>query len=238
MSIDSINYLKGRRIVYIFFLVLAIDILGVLLREDAIRFFAKPLIVLSLMVYVWVNRKRVQAAFMQLLMGALFFSWLGDVFLQLEKFTASFFLIGLSAFLIAHVFYIILFNKIFKREKGSLKVFLIIPAIIYYVSLILFLLPGLGGMTIPVLVYGLVITIMLIIAVHIYFRTNSPSGMYIAIGAILFVVSDSLLAINKFHTAFAYAGVFIMLTYGLAEYFIVRGICSYQQKVNTSSANP
>ncbi len=228
---------KRNSLIYIFFLVLAVDILAVLFRENTVRFFSKPLIMVALMIHVWVKNRGMQSVFIKLLMSALFFSWLGDVLLQLETFSESFFLIGLSAFLIAHLFYIVLFNKIFKKEKGMFRFFLIIPALLYYAALILFLLPTLGGMKAPVLVYGLVITTMLIVATHIYSRTNSENGLYIAAGAMLFVISDSILAINKFHTSFMYAGVIIMFTYGLAQYYIVKGVCQYQQKLDRATVN-
>jgi uncharacterized membrane protein YhhN len=47
------------------------------------------------------------------------------------------------------------------------------------------------------------------------------------LGALLFVISDSLLAINKFYQDIPLAGVLIMLTYGLAQLFIMEGAISY-----------
>ena len=46
-------------------------------------------------------------------------------------------------------------------------------------------------------------------------------------GALLFVISDSVLAVNKFHHSFEIADVVIMLTYGLAQLFIVEGAIKY-----------
>jgi hypothetical protein len=40
-------------------------------------------------------------------------------------------------------------------------------------------------------------------------------------------MSDSILAINKFYQPFEAAGVLIMLTYGLAQFFIVQGAIKY-----------
>ena len=53
-------------------------------------------------------------------------------------------------------------------------------------------------------------------------------------GAILFVVSDSLLAFNKFFSPFNNAGVIIMLTYGLAQLFITEGAVRY---INSETLN-
>ena len=46
-------------------------------------------------------------------------------------------------------------------------------------------------------------------------------------GAMLFIISDSLLAINKFYYPFQMAGIFVMVTYGLAQYFITYGAIRY-----------
>ena len=48
-------------------------------------------------------------------------------------------------------------------------------------------------------------------------------------GALLFVISDSVLAINKFYHPFEIAGIIIMLTYGLAQFFIAEGAIQYIQ---------
>jgi uncharacterized membrane protein YhhN len=50
-----------------------------------------------------------------------------------------------------------------------------------------------------------------------------PANRYFVAGAVLFVLSDSLLAINKFYQPLAFAGTLIMLTYCAAQYFIVMG---------------
>jgi uncharacterized membrane protein YhhN len=91
--------------------------------------------------------------------------------------------------------------------------------------------PTLGAMKWPVYIYALVITIMFNMALHMIFSKNKVAGRWMAIGATLFVTSDSILAINKFYHPFATAGVLIMLTYGLAQYFIVNGAIKYLRGV-------
>jgi uncharacterized membrane protein YhhN len=82
-------------------------------------------------------------------------------------------------------------------------------------------------MKIPVVVYGFVISLMLFFALHMLFISKRSAGRSMALGAILFVISDSLLAFNKFYQQFAYAGVLIILSYGLAQYYIVKGAVNY-----------
>jgi uncharacterized membrane protein YhhN len=82
-------------------------------------------------------------------------------------------------------------------------------------------------MRLPVRVYGLVISFMLMLALHLLFLANRKAGLYIAGGAILFVISDSLLAINKFYQSFEAAGFLVMFTYGLAQLFLATGAAAY-----------
>ncbi len=82
-------------------------------------------------------------------------------------------------------------------------------------------------MKIPVTVYGLVISTMLLFALHVASIKNREAAKWLLTGAILFVISDSVLAINKFYYPFEYSGVLIMLTYGMAQWFIVKGAILY-----------
>ena len=55
-------------------------------------------------------------------------------------------------------------------------------------------------------------------------------------GALLFVISDSVLAVNKFYYSFEWAGVVIMLTYGLAQLFICEGAIKYITSIDKENA--
>jgi uncharacterized membrane protein YhhN len=61
---------------------------------------------------------------------------------------------------------------------------------------------------------------------------NKNAGKWMMIGALLFVISDSVLAVNKFYQAFEAAGIVIMLTYGLAQFLIVEGAVRYIRSSN------
>jgi uncharacterized membrane protein YhhN len=161
---------------------------------------------------------------------ALCFSWLGDVLLLFQGKYPDFFLFGLVAFLVAHIFYIVFFHKIKTIEKVSSRAWLLIPMVIYYVVLISILYPHLGDMKIPVPIYGIVISFMLLLALHLLFIKNSKAGQWMVAGAILFIISDSVLAVNKFYRPFESAGVFIMLTYGFAQLLITAGAIQYLRK--------
>lgn len=87
--------------------------------------------------------------------------------------------------------------------------------------------PGLGEMKIPVMVYASVIVVMTITALLRYGYTSIQSFSLVFGGAIMFMISDSLLAVNKFLNPFAYAGFWIMATYCLAQFLIVKGIINH-----------
>ena len=151
----------------------------------------------------------------------LFFSWWGDIFLLLDS-------RGSSCFLTTHILYIFYFLSIKNQAPSLLKKQPVWIAVIlsYGVGLVILLLPHLGELKIPVTLYATVISGMLLCSLHIYYKTLAPANIYLILGAILFVLSDSLLAINKFYQPFPMASVGIMLTYCLAQYFIIRGCIS------------
>ena len=65
------------------------------------------------------------------------------------------------------------------------------------------------------------------LAMHTIFSKHKRAGLWMMLGAILFVASDTLLAFNKFYATFNYSGILIMLTYGLAQLFIAHGAAKY-----------
>jgi uncharacterized membrane protein YhhN len=161
----------------------------------------------------------------------LLFSWLGDVLLMFQAKNEDFFLFGLSAFLLAHVFYITFFHKIRIREGVKPNIFWLLIVVAYYAGLIIWLSPYLGDKKLPVRIYGVAISLMFMLALHMPSIKNKQSGQWMMVGALLFVISDSVLAINKFYQPFEAANVIIMLTYGLAQLFIVIGAAKYINSV-------
>lgn len=210
-----------------FVIVLAAHLLALLLRVEMMDRITKPLIVITIAGYFFYATKNVQSRLKVWIGSALLFSWVGDILLMFQDKKSLFFLLGLSSFLLAHIFYIIFLHKVRLTEKIKPRLWTLLVVAVYYSVLIAFLSPWLGDMRLPVRVYGMVISFMLLLALHLLFLANRKAGLYIAIGAILFVLSDSLLAINKFYQPFEAAGFLIMLTYGLAQLFLIIGASNY-----------
>lgn len=156
---------------------------------------------------------------------ALVFSWFGDAFLLFQQVGSIYFMLGLGSFLLAHVFYIIRFQCI-KTNFSYTHIFLISTLFLLYGVLLLnFLWLGLGGFKAPVVVYALVLVSMAVSAVVFTWQRTA----FISIGAILFVVSDSLIAINKFWVHLPAGRVLIMGTYVLAQWLIITGILKLEK---------
>ncbi|MFN0275961.1 MAG: lysoplasmalogenase [Chitinophagales bacterium] len=181
----------------------------------------KVLLMPLLMLYVF--SESLSKKLLSLVFLALFLSWLGDIFL-LKSETEMYFILGLGAFLFAHVAYLFAFRKlVYKTEKRKVGILSVLPFLIYAVVLIAFIFSSLGEMLVPVLAYAVAITAMGIASAMRKGRTNTYSFYLVLSGAISFILSDSGIAINRFHKPFDAAPVFIMLTYIIAQYNIATG---------------
>jgi uncharacterized membrane protein YhhN len=163
----------------------------------------------------------------KILLTALTFSWIGDIILLFADKGELYFIFGLVAFLLSHVVYIVLFSKQQTTRTNNNKVVFwlgILAILAYFFIMIDTLFPKLGVLKIPVLVYAVVITTMLFFAFKGSLKWAIPANNYILIGAIVFVSSDSILAFNKFYAPITHASFFIMVTYCMAQYLIVKGI--------------
>ncbi len=212
---NSTNKKIAKVLLLLFFIVSILDILGVAYSISVIQTIFKPMIMLSLMAlyYFKVTKKNNWYLF------ALAFSFLGDVFL-LDKF--NLFIFGIASFLITQVLYIIIIVKQMKRPTNFQKYLYAFLYANYVVYLIALLKPNLGALLYPVVIYGIAIAIFALVATLNYVTKRSKTSLILIVGAILFVASDSMIALHKFHEAQNIYPVAIMITYVLAQYLIYR----------------
>jgi uncharacterized membrane protein YhhN len=208
-----------------YFLVLLADILLIAFGKDEYRYATKPLLMLLLVVYVLYTDVKIPRSRRLLLLLALFFSSLGDDLLLYD----GYFLAALGSFLVAHIMYIIFFLKIrYSNPPVPLcKYPLILLTAAAVILFILFMAPYLGSLTIPVIIYAAVISIMLLSALHAFHFRRQRAGLYCVSGALLFVISDALIATGKFYHPFPGSSILVMLTYGVAQYALVYGGTEY-----------
>ena len=203
------------------------------INYQLLRFATKPLL-MPILIALFVSSTSKLFNLRNLLIVAFFFSWVGDVALMFVFKNENFFLAGLVGFLITHILYIVAFAKISGNKIGFLKRFpwVAIPLLLYFSILIVWIFPNVPSeMKIPVVVYSLTIVIMVLSAMNNF--SNVPKKVFANtfIGALLFMISDSIIAINKFVFPVAFAGVLIMVLYISGQYFIAKGFSKFGNEV-------
>ncbi len=185
-----------------------------------IEIFVKPLLMPILILYVFVYSS-IRDNIFYLLVAALFFSCIGDVLL-LEK--LNIFIGGLASFLIAHICYIFSFKKPIKKSYIDQNKMLLLPFLALGFGMIFLIKDNLGELLIPVIVYTSVIILMGIFALNRKGTVINSSFNLVFLGASMFMLSDSLIALTRFYKPIVYDGVWIMLFYGTGQYLITEGI--------------
>jgi uncharacterized membrane protein YhhN len=131
----------------------------------------------------------------------------GDVFLMLPR---DRFVAGLASFLVAHVFYVVAFAA----EAGpTARPDALLPFALAAGALYALLWPRLGRLRVPVLVYVAAIVVMAWQATARWLLVGQLDALLACAGAVLFVVSDAALALNRFHRTFRGAQVLVLGTY-------------------------
>lgn len=149
---------------------------------------------------------------------ALAFSALGDALLDLDP--PRLFLKGLFAFLVAHFIYTLLFVRNWVRPlrpKGW-QMALSAAVLIYSLLLSQWLAPSLGAVAGPVMLYVCAITVMVVAAILAGFAKH-----WVYSGAVLFLISDSIIAASKFKTPVPGREYLVWATYYLGQYWIAIG---------------
>ncbi|MEM1322273.1 MAG: lysoplasmalogenase [Bacteroidota bacterium] len=140
---------------------------------------------------------------------ALILSACGDISLSFSG--ETYFLAGLSCFLLAHLCYIITIRRHSRWQKRHWPIALLLIGLTSV--MVALLIPKLGPLLLPVLIYILVILTMALTATG----WQGQHRNLLLGGAIIFMLSDSMIAINRFVLPLSWAKHFIMLTYYLGQ---------------------
>lgn len=186
------------------------------------RYLTKPLLMPILAAGYWLA-VRPPGPGSRTVLAALLLSWAGDLLLLGEG--ANWFMSGLVAFLLAHLTYIRYFLSIRTNRVSFLKrrPVMLLAVGVFVFELLHILWPGLGELRAAVTVYAIVIGAMLCCALWQYGKVSDAAAFRLMAGAMLFVLSDAMLAIARFRAPFPAAGTAIMATYCLAQFLIAGG---------------
>jgi len=223
----------------LYLLILAADVILILIRQADYRLYTKPLLLPVL--YILLAGQATEGSHKRskiYITFAIFLSFGGDLALLYDG-EASNFILGLLSFLFAHIAYSLFFLRLKKFALKRIAVIIILSIVIvcYMFLLISYLWPGITdqGYGFPVVLYAISLAFMLITALYTGTGTRILKVAYqnFIPGAILFVISDSVLAIKKFgvmigdstyhlHMHMLYS-VIIIVTYGFSQLLLVGG---------------
>lgn len=211
-------------LIWVAVIIAALDWVAVAYQRKMLEYFAKPGVMLVLLAWLW-QVSGFSGPLLWFGLG-LAFSLMGDIFLMLprERFVA-----GLIAFLLAHISYTIGFNL--TPTSVNLPGFLIsVLVAMVFLRLYRRIAAGLdasgnASLKIPVLIYSLVISVMLLSALVTLTGDNwlALPALMVSTGALLFFTSDSLLAWNKFVTPLRFGRLAVIITYHLGQILITVG---------------
>ena len=194
-----------------------LEIWGEYCGPAALVYAAKPLTMALIIAMAVGLARRSPGPYGRTILAGLALSLVGDVLLMLP---ADLFLPGLVSFLLAHLAYI----RAFGRGRPLRPDRLALPLAIFGAAVYAGLWPGLGEMRIPVLVYLLVICTMGWQALVRWRTRYDRAAALAAAGALLFIASDTALAVNRFGRPFAAAPLLVLATYFAAQWCIARSI--------------
>lgn len=205
-----------KNTISVLFLIVAVgNIYANYATHELLETITKPLITCLLALLYLISVKK--ANFW--VVSALFFSFWGDVLLL---FRDQYFVFGLASFLLAHILYINATTKFLSKIAIPKLLAYSLPFVVFLISLMWLLAPNLGEMLIPVIVYGIVISVFGVVSLLVYVSEKSKANLWLMLGAFTFITSDSILAINKFYQPIEYSGVFIMTTYIVAQFLLCK----------------
>jgi len=197
----------------------ALAIAGALLPDlRALHYVTKPLATLLVALMVW-RAAAPQPDYRRAALAGLLLSTLGDVWLMLPW---DAFVAGLASFLVAHLAYLFAFTRRVRLQSMQW------PFLAYAMlaaAVLALLWPRLpDALHVPVVVYVVALAAMAAQAAVVALQQPSSSSRAAALGGFCFVVSDALLAIDRFHTPLPLAPLWVLASYWIAQFLIGRSV--------------
>lgn len=207
-----------------------LEIIGDVTHIRWLHYGCKPLIIGLLFQYVWqCYQHTAYPGLIRWLLAGMAFALAGDVFLMIQE--VDLFAPGLGAFLVMQVCYSVAFLKSIRLHGHRIAMQSLwlkaIPFLAYVISFLVVLRPvfmqnpALSAIWWPVVIYAICLGTMGLLATQ---RSGLPFYGQVVTGALLFIFSDSVIAIDKFLSPIPGAPWLIMTTYAAAQYFIVTGL--------------
>ncbi len=203
-----------KAVSYLFFIILTADTYAIATENHKLRMLFKPLLMIVLAIWYKVSVPKANYWFIT----ALFFSFWGDVFLLFKEY----FIFGLASFLVMHLLYIGVISRFVQQKSVGKFIKWLIPFLLYFSGVLYLIFDKLNDLLVPVIIYGMVISAFGMISLVNYLQEKSKSNLWLFIGAVLFIISDSIIAINRFYFPHIAFESLIIILYGISQYLICR----------------
>lgn len=215
---------RARQIALIAALIVSVIITIGSLTEGALFGWARaPLLMPIVVLMTLLSRPLPGARVLVPLLAAQVFSWFGDIALASE---GDYFVLGVGMFLLAQVSYIVTFLGIKGPHQLRIKPVVLVPYLVYYVGILALVLPKAGELALPLVVYGTTLTAMAVFAMDTWPRVSPLAARMLLFGSILFVTSDSLIALTKFDIVpdNGFVAAILIGTYCAAQVMLALGV--------------
>lgn len=212
-------------------------LLSEVIEYPLIDYLAKPVMMPLLLAYLLSQvgrrsvfaRERGKPGYAGLVACGLFFSWIGDLLLLVSGRGEIFFVTGMAAFLLAHLSYCAAFLQPVLTTGGegrpllSRRPYLVTPFVLLLILVYPRILPSLGALALPVLLYAVAILTMAALALNLHGLLPPRNATVTLSGALLFLAADTILALNRFALDIPASGFLVMVTYMPAQFLITEG---------------
>ncbi|GAB4221474.1 MAG: lysoplasmalogenase [Spirochaetota bacterium] len=192
---DIIVQTNVAYLVAIFFIIFIIREIVAFKKILKLKYIFTPLITyIVIIIALYLSYVRGFTVYNIFIIAGLVFALIADTFLMIEE--VSFFIHGLFFFLLTHLCYVYALSINYHFGTIDVIIILVILAIFFLYYLVIH--KAKGTVYVPVILYMLVLSLVLMLAVGTCIKNEYPRGAIVTIAAILFAISDGVLAFNQF----------------------------------------
>ncbi len=186
----NVAYLVG-----IFFIIFILREIVAFKKILKLKYIFTPLITyIVIIIALYLSYVRGFTVYNIFIIAGLVFALIADTFLMIEE--ISFFIHGLFFFLLTHLCYVYALSINYHFGTIDIIIIMIILSIFFLYYLVIH--KAKGKVYIPVILYMLVLSLVLLLAIGTFLKNVYPRGAIVTMAAILFAISDGVLAFNQF----------------------------------------
>jgi uncharacterized membrane protein YhhN len=224
--------MKNRNTLWLiaFALAAGVELWGEASGQRSAILWSKPLLMPLLAVWFAAETDRRRGSLRRQMVTGLVFATVGDVLLMFTDVAQVFFLLGIVFFLFTQLSYMAGFITVVRADSGLIRRrwWLAVPFLAFMVLFLNWLWDSIPhGLRKPLAFYSVAIMLMVLSVINLYGKVARPVFFQLFGGAMLFLISDCLIALHRFTPSFPGANVVIMATYIAGQFLLAYGARNY-----------